>query len=117
MVVAIAILGLVLGALYRLAGGATRTVAVDEKMGYGVELARSLLANYAVVPLQGLQEEGETAGGFRWQVIATPLSFADEVPLLEGQLQDMRVLVTWADGDRQRQFALDSVVAGMEPEE
>ena len=47
---AISILALALGALYQAAGGATRNVRVDEKYAYGVELARSLLANNGSVP-------------------------------------------------------------------
>ena len=42
MIVAMAILGLALGALYQAASGATRNVRSDEKYAYGVELARTL---------------------------------------------------------------------------
>jgi general secretion pathway protein I len=112
MVVAVAILGVSLGALYSAAGGATRSVAVDEKMAYAVELARSLVANYAVVPPEGLSEAGETNGGFTWQVEATPLAVAEESPLEEGVLQHLRVAVSWPDGERDRSFSLESVVAG-----
>ena len=73
MVVAIAILGLALGALYQAASGATRNVRVDERYAYAVELARSLLADSAVVPANGEQRRGETAGGFVWRVDAQPL--------------------------------------------
>ncbi len=114
MLVAIAILAMSLGVMYQVAGGATRTVGIDEKMVYGVELARSLRALYAVVPATGLQESGETEGGFRWEVIATPLALPAQLPLREGQLQQLSVLVEWADGARQRSFSLDSVVAGQE---
>lgn len=114
MLVAIAILAMSLGVMYQVAGGATRTVGIDEKMVYGVELARSLRALYAVVPATGLQESGETEGGFRWEVIATPLALPAQLPLREGQLQQLSVLVEWADGASQRSFSLDSVVAGQE---
>ena len=62
MMVAIAILALSLGALYQATSGATRNVRGDEKYAFGVELAQSLLANYAVVPLGGISKQGETAG-------------------------------------------------------
>src|SRR6056297_2996658 len=73
MVVAIAILGLALGALYQAASGATRNVRIDERYAYAVELARSLLADSSIVPADGEQRRGETAGGFVWRVDAQPL--------------------------------------------
>lgn len=115
MIVALAILGMTLSVMYRVAGGATRTVAIDEKTVYGVELARSLLAAHAVVPTGGLREQGETDGGFEWEVEASPIALAAELPLAEGQLQSVRVRVSWQDGLRSREVALDSVVAGREP--
>jgi general secretion pathway protein I len=117
MVVAVAIMGFSLGALYQAAGGATRTVAVDEKTAYAVELGRSLLANYAVVPLSGTNETGETDGGFAWQVIAEPVVFEEDTPLADGLLQHIDVVVSWRDGDRNRKVALESVVAGKEDAE
>ena len=117
MVVAVAILGMSLGALYQAAGGATRTVAVDEKMAYAVELARSLLANYAVVPLAGMNETGETGGGFAWEVVSAPAVLAVDSPLAEGLLQQISVVVSWRDGGRDRSVALQSVVAGKEEQE
>ena len=117
MVVAVAILGMSLGALYQAAGGATRTVAVDEKMAYAVELARSLLASNAVVPLAGLQETGETAGGFAWEVVAAPTVLAEGSLLPEGLLQHISVVVAWRDAGRDRSIELESVVAGREEQE
>jgi general secretion pathway protein I len=114
MVVAVAILGMSLGALYQAAGGATRIVAMDEKMAYGVELARSLVAIYQVVPLAGMSETGETEGGFAWKVITEPAELPEETPLAEGLLQHISVVVTWRDGGRDRKVALESVVAGRE---
>jgi general secretion pathway protein I len=113
MVVAVAILGMSLGALYQAAGGATRTVAVDEKTAYAVELARSLLANYAVVPLAGMSE----TGGFAWEVVSEPAALAMDSPLPEGLLQQISIVVSWRDGGRDRTVALQSVVAGREAQE
>lgn len=114
MLVAIAILAMSLGAMYQVVGGATRTVGVDENMVYGVELARSLRALYTVVPNTGLSESGETDGGFRWQVTATPLPLPGQLPLQEGQLQTLDVRVQWADGMRDREFTLQSIATGVE---
>lgn len=109
MLVAMAILGLALGALYQAASGATRNVRTAERYAYGVELARSLLANHAVVPRQGIDLEGETGGDYRWRVSssARPLDGGSQG---RAQLHDLAVVVTWFDGSKQRQVRLDSVV-------
>ena len=112
MVVAIAILGLAMGALYQAAGGATRNVRTDENYAYGVELARSVLANYGRVPLSGVNERGETAGGFRWEVRTRPIQMPRET-LPEGSLHEIEVAVRWDDGRRDGQFLLHSVVEGI----
>lgn len=113
MVVAIAILGLALGALYQAVSGATRNVRTDEKYAYGVELARSLLADNAVVSSAGVSSSGETEGGFAWQVVASPLDLGRS-SLTQGALQSIEVSVNWQDGRKRRQVVLHSVVGGLE---
>ena len=115
MVVAIAILGLALGALYQAASGATRNVRVDERYAYAVELARSLLADSAIVPDNGEQRRGETAGGFVWRVDAQPLPRPRDSPLPPGLLQEIEVGVSWTDGGRRREVTLNSIVEGAPP--
>lgn len=117
MVVAVAILGISLGALYQAAGGATRTVTIDEKTVYAVELARSVLASHAMVPLAGLDETGETEGGFEWSAVASPIQLEEQSPLAAGMLQHISVVVRWVDSGRDREIVLESVVAGMEEPE
>jgi general secretion pathway protein I len=117
MVVAVAILGFSLGALYQAAGGATRIVRIDEQRSYAVELARSLMAVHAVVPRAGLSETGETEGGFAWRFVAEPEVFPEGVALQEGALQRVSVTVSWDDGPKKREVSLDSVVAGREDAE
>jgi general secretion pathway protein I len=114
MVVAVAILGMTLGVLYQASSGATRTIGLDEKMAYAVELARSLRATYAVVPLSGMSADGETEGGFVWQVTTEPVSLPFDTPLDEGQLQLLQVGITWPDGNKDRRYELASVVTGRE---
>ncbi len=112
MVIAVAILGLALGALYQAASGATRNVRVDERYAYAVELARSLLADSSIVPANGEQRRGETAGGFFWRVDAEPLVMAADSRLPPGLLQDIQVGVSWTDGRRTREVVLNSIVEG-----
>tara|TARA_R110001592_G_scaffold215025_2_gene468280 strand:+ start:50075 stop:50419 length:345 start_codon:yes stop_codon:yes gene_type:complete len=112
MMVAMAILGLALGALYQAASGATRNVRADEKYAYGVELARSLLADNARVPAEGVNRSGETAGGFRWQV-ATHRIDLDRTALASTSLHNIEVSVSWQDGRRRPEVVLNSVVEGV----
>lgn len=111
MVVAMAILALALGALYQAASGATRNVRADEKYAYGVELARSLLANHARVSEGGVSASGETAGGFRWRV-ATRRIELERSALSSVSLHDIQVAVSWQDGRRSPEVVLNSVVEG-----
>lgn len=112
MIVAVAILGLALGALYQAAAGATRNVRTDERYAYAVELSRSLLADNSSVPLSGASSAGETASGFRWTMQAQPLDRPRGSALANGRLQRIRVSVAWSDGPREREFTLESIVAG-----
>ena len=110
--VAIAILGIALGGLYSAASGATRNVRADERYAYAVELGRSLLANHSQVPRSGLADTGLTAGGFKWSV-TTRAAATGRSGLELGTLQEIQVMVSWADGLRDRRIQLDSVVEGI----
>lgn len=112
MMVAITILSLSLGVMYQAVSGATRNVRADEKYAFGVELARSLLAENIKVPRGGVSERGETAGGYRWAVVSSPI----ESPIKgmkEGTLQEIEVTVAWNDGPKVQEFMLGSVVEGI----
>lgn len=109
VLVAMAILGIALAALYQSAAGATRNVRADERYAYAVELARSLLANHARVPAKGINEQGETQGEFRWQVASSPIAQRRGAPG-RASLHDIDVSVSWNDGGRRRQVVLNSVV-------
>ncbi|TGD74106.1 prepilin-type N-terminal cleavage/methylation domain-containing protein [Mangrovimicrobium sediminis] len=107
MLVAIAILGLALGALYQAASSATRNVRTSERYAYGVELARSLLAENSRVPRSGVNASGETSSGYQWRVESRALGKAGDSEL---PLQDIEVGVAWFDGDKRREIVLNSVV-------
>jgi general secretion pathway protein I len=114
MLVAISILAVALVSLYQAASGATRNVRATEKYTYGVELARSLLAENAVVPLTGVNLGGETSGGFRWRVNSQPVGL-DRTGIAAGSLQKIEVSVSWSDGSKSREVLLHSVVEGRQP--
>lgn len=111
MLVAISILAVSLAALYQAASGATRNVRVDEKYAYAVELARSLLADNTIVPLNGTSIRGETSGGFRWRVNTSPVDL-NRTSMAIGSLHNIEVGVSWADGSKSRELVLNSVVEG-----
>jgi general secretion pathway protein I len=111
ILVAISILAVALAALYQAASGATRNVRADEKYAYGVELARSLLADNAIVPLAGIERRGETASGFLWRVSSGPVDLSRSAMSM-GSLQAIEVSVSWEDGSRRREVLLNSVVEG-----
>lgn len=114
MLVAISILAIALVSLYQAATSATRNVGLDEKYAYGVELAESLLALNANVPISGISESGETAGGFRWKVESVPVAVRTG-RLIPGSLQAIEVSVGWKDGKKTREIVLNSVVEGVRP--
>lgn len=115
MVVALTILGLSLGALYQATGAATRNAGIDEKYAYGVELARSLLAENGKVPSPGINLAGETNGGFNWYVRTEPLEFG-RTPSSGAPLHEIQVGVSWVDSGKRRDVVLNSVVEGYAPE-
>ena len=112
MMVAMSILALALASLYQAASGATRNVRTDEKYAYSVELARSLLADNAMVPVSGVNIQGETAGGFQWRVATRPVNL-QRTSLPVGSLHEIEVGVSWVDGRKRREVVLNSVVEGL----
>ena len=116
MMVAIAILGIALGGLYQAASGATRNVRADERYAFAVELARSIMADNSQVPRAGVSREGVTEGGFKWSVQTRPAA-TGRSGLQPGTLQEIEVVVSWADGLRDRRVTLASVVEGLEVQE
>ena len=114
--VAISILGIALGGLYSAASGATRNVRADERYAFAVELGRSLLADKIQVPKSGFSDNGVTAGGFKWSVATRPARLGRS-GLDEGALQEIEIIVSWADGLRDRRIRLDSVVEGLPADE
>jgi general secretion pathway protein I len=114
--VAISILGIALGGLYSAASGATRNVRADERYAFAVELGRSLLADNVQVPRAGMSDNGVTAGGFKWSVSTRPAPLGRSA-LEQGALQEIEIIVSWADGLRDRRIQLDSIVEGLPNDE
>jgi general secretion pathway protein I len=114
MLIAMVMLALALGVLYQAAGGASRNVRIDEKYAYAVELARSLLADNAAVPVGGVNAQGEAGNGFNWTVSTEPVELGRR-SLAEPLLHEIEVGVSWVDGSKRRVVTLNSVVEGYVP--
>lgn len=106
MLVAISILGLVLGMVYEASTGAVRNVKVAQDYSYAMLFTQSLLNEYGQQPVSGFRASGES-NGFRWSVEAVP------VPALNGQdairLQTFESRVQWGEL-KPREFVLKTVV-------
>ncbi len=106
MLVAISILGLVLGMVYEAATGAVRNVKVAEDYSYAMLFAQSLLNEHGQYPRAGFRASGES-NGFRWSVKAEPLPADGEQNTI--RLQKFESRVAWGDL-RPREFVLNTVV-------
>ncbi len=114
MIVAIAIMGLSLGVLYQSVGGSSRSVRTAEQYAYAVNIAESLLAEYAVVPDSGLELQGEVNELYRWQVSASQVPHELEPP--PARLMNLHIRVSWGD-ENPRHYDLHTLVAGLTPDE
>ncbi|HYU11928.1 MAG TPA: prepilin-type N-terminal cleavage/methylation domain-containing protein [Stellaceae bacterium] len=113
VVVAVAIAGLALVALFRAGTGGLVAADAAGRVDQAIERAQSHLAAFgrsgALVPGE---VEGEDGGGYRFQMRAVPL--ATQQSLLGGQnaaattLYDVEVLISWQAGGRTRSTSLRS---------
>lgn len=104
VLVAFAIMALALGILYRAVGGSVRGVTAAAHDTRAVLLAQSVLALYDRVPPEGLGESGITAEGFAWQLSSSSAAASVENP--QWELHEVVARVHWRDRDRDREFAL-----------
>lgn len=109
VLIAIAIMALALGVLYRSSGGSLRAVFGAELRERAILQAESLLALKDVVPKAGWNEDGE-GHDLRWTIRSAPFmpgSDSGQFPALH------RVVVTvfWRGLMREEQFELTSVLS------
>jgi general secretion pathway protein I len=105
VVVALAIMAIALGVLYRAVGGSVRTVGDLSAYSRAVAIGESLLQTRESVPAEGWNESGQWEG-YRWAVASAPYEPAggEGVPL-----HRVQVVVAWSDGLRERNFSLVSL--------
>ncbi|MDR1462013.1 MAG: prepilin-type N-terminal cleavage/methylation domain-containing protein [Azoarcus sp.] len=96
VVIAMAIMAMSLGALYRAGGGALRNVLEAETRTRATSLALALLDGQWSVPPEGLQSSGST-GDMNWQLSAAPF----QPKRGKGwALHRVEVSVSWRNGRR-----------------
>ena len=105
VVVALAIMAIALGVLYRAVGGGVRTVGDLSAYSRAVAIGESVLQMRESVPAEGWNEAGQW-GGFRWSVASTPYEPGGGAGV---PLHRVQVDVAWSDGLRERDLSLVSL--------
>ena len=102
LMVALAIMALALGVLYRAIGGGVRTVGDTSRYSQAVIIGESVLQSRDAVPSEGWRDAGQWEE-FRWSVASAPYETGDGLAIA---LHRVQVDVSWVDGPRERVFSL-----------
>ena len=104
-VVALAIMAMALGVLYRAVGGGVRTVGDLSAYSRAAAIGESVLQMRDSVPAAGWNDTGQWEG-FRWSVASAPFEPGSGAGV---PLHRVQVDVAWSDGLRDRTFSLVSL--------
>jgi general secretion pathway protein I len=105
LVVALAIMSLALGVLYRAVGSGVRSVGDMSAYSRAVAVGESVLDARDSIPASGVSESGDWQG-YRWSVASTPFEAAvGKQPAVHRVVVD----VAWSDGLRERRLSLVSL--------
>lgn len=113
LLVALAIMALSLGMLYRASGGSARSVGDMDHLQRAIVLAESLRELRDAVPAEGWSEAG-TSAGYNWRISSAPFNTGVQganVP----PLHEILIVVRWADGARARQFEVLTLLPERKP--
>lgn len=108
LLVAMVIMAMALGALYRSMGGSARAAGDADRYQQAIFVAQGLLFANSDLPESGWNEEGRS-GELHWVVQSRPYvttiqqNTPGAVPLHE-----LRVTIDWTDGGRARSLELDT---------
>ena len=121
VLVAFSILALSLGVLMQIFSSAMRNAMLSQQYSNATLLAQSTLSSVGIEePLQEGERSGEWDNGMRWRLFVTayeePLEEGGEQPRGLGTEQlgfidgyQVRVAVSWDDGDTRRRVELESL--------
>ncbi len=102
VLVALAIMGMSLGLLFRAGGGTLRHIGTIEHLQKAILVAESLSELHDSVPEQGWNEAGRSAG-YAWQVTSAPYEDGS-TDIGRVPLHEVRIIVAWSDGGQPRTF-------------
>jgi general secretion pathway protein I len=102
LLVALAIMAMAMGVLYRVLGSSVRNVVLLNEQQRAVVLVQSLLATRDAVPESGWRESGESAG-FRWETWTEPYTTATSSAQPGAvRLHSVFIAVHWGEGAQRR---------------
>lgn len=104
LLVALSIMAMSLGVLYRIMGSSARSADDIERYQRAVVLAQSLLSLRDAVPESGWQQTGESAG-YRWTINSAPYATGLSGPNIP-PLHEVGISILWDAGGRQRSLEL-----------
>lgn len=107
LLVAFVIMAFSLTAIYQASGGSVRQVQDTELHQRANALAESLLALKSVVPSEGWNESGESAG-MTWSVRSAPYTTEHQGPTVT-PLHQIWLTVSWMDRNRARELVLTTL--------
>ena len=109
LLVAVSIMALAVGVLYRVLGSSVRTAGLLEQQQRATLIVQSLLAAKDAVAEEGWNETGESAG-YNWQVRSRPYdtSVSREFPGA-ARLHAIEIEVSWGDGGQTRQVQVQAL--------
>ena len=113
MLVAMAIMGVALSALYQSAMGSTRNARVSAEYSQAVALAESTMDDFSAQLVVGKEDRGQF-GNFEWAARADSLGAAgmqgsEQNDMSEENLALVTVWVSWAGDSNPREISLQSV--------
>ncbi len=119
VLIALTILGLVLGSLFEIFSGGLRNVAAAEQYVRAAAIADSKLASVGQeILLEPGNESDGMQGEYAWAVSITPYQAGDDATRIENaaaQLYQVTVSVRWAHVLGQRKVTIDTLMNGSKP--
>jgi len=119
ILVALAVLGVVGGALLQLFHGSLRNVALSADYSRAALLARSKLAELEAreVFLAG-EEQGRFDDHYHWYLRTVDYAESEEAPPMPGPLAPLAVSLSvgWHDGDTERWYTVQTLLLARAPE-
>ena len=114
ILVALAIMAISLGMIYRATGSNARSVGDLDRYQYAVQLAQSIMETRDSVYESGWNETGDS-NGYQWKVQSAPYKTdVGEDPKIP-PLHLVHISVTWMENGRLKNFELDTLRAQRKP--